>query len=255
MKITEQTREFEKVDITYYTDPLCCWSWAFEPQWARLRQEFKGQIHWKYRMAGIIPDWKNYAEQCSCMFTPNLMSQTWQKAQQSSGMPFTELLWDNNPPESSFPACIAVKCAELQNPLAGEMYLRMMREAAMMHGENISDERVFIGIAMKLALRAPSVFDLKLFEQALLNHTGLRLFRVDLEKVSSNNIVSFPTLVFSRPGQSSIRVEGYVSYEKLLQTMKEIAPDICPQYDARKKAQEMFSWNLTERECMELSLK
>ena len=40
----------------YYTDPLCCWSWAFEPHWRRLRDEFGGALDCRYRMAGMIED-------------------------------------------------------------------------------------------------------------------------------------------------------------------------------------------------------
>ena len=38
-KAASQFPEAESVSLSieYYTDPLCCWSWAFEPQWRRLR--------------------------------------------------------------------------------------------------------------------------------------------------------------------------------------------------------------------------
>ena len=31
-------------EVTYYTDPLCCWSWAFEPVRIRLVQEYGSAI-------------------------------------------------------------------------------------------------------------------------------------------------------------------------------------------------------------------
>src|SRR5689334_9454281 len=46
--------------ITYYTDPLCCWSWGFEPQWRRLLFEYQGSINHRYCMGGLLPGWKNY---------------------------------------------------------------------------------------------------------------------------------------------------------------------------------------------------
>lgn len=46
--------------IDYYTDPLCSWSWAFEAQWRRLRYVYGGQMRWRYRMGGLLPNWQSY---------------------------------------------------------------------------------------------------------------------------------------------------------------------------------------------------
>src|SRR3546814_17149873 len=44
-------------EIVYFTDPLCSWSWALEPQWRRLLFTFGDRLYWRYRMGGMIPDW------------------------------------------------------------------------------------------------------------------------------------------------------------------------------------------------------
>src|SRR5690242_21305745 len=35
----KQNNEADLLEVIYYTDPLCCWSWAFEPQWRRFLYE------------------------------------------------------------------------------------------------------------------------------------------------------------------------------------------------------------------------
>jgi len=32
------------IDITYYTDPLYCWSWAFEDEWQKIKTIFNNVI-------------------------------------------------------------------------------------------------------------------------------------------------------------------------------------------------------------------
>ena len=58
------------VDVIYYTDPLCSWSWAFEPVWRRLRYELGDQLAWRYRMGGMIPDWRHYADPLNDVASP-----------------------------------------------------------------------------------------------------------------------------------------------------------------------------------------
>src|SRR5690606_12765756 len=105
----------DRVEIEFYTDPLCCWSWAFEPHWRRLRYEYQGKIVWRYRLGGMLPDWKSYNDPINTVSRPIQMGPVWTDASHLSGMPIDSLLWFYNPPESSYPACIAVKCAQLQS--------------------------------------------------------------------------------------------------------------------------------------------
>ena len=59
-----------QVEIIYYTDPLCSWSWAFEPQWRRLRYEFGSQICPRYVMCGMISDWQSYSDPFNSVSRP-----------------------------------------------------------------------------------------------------------------------------------------------------------------------------------------
>src|SRR3954466_16223308 len=129
----------ERVEIIYYTDPLCCWSWAFEPQWRRLRYEFGDKIIYRYVMSGLLPEWKNYSDPLYSVSRPMQMGPVWHQASLQSGMQMYDKIWVEDPPASSYPACIAVKCAELQSKKAGDTYLRLAREAIMLHGKNIAN--------------------------------------------------------------------------------------------------------------------
>src|SRR5688572_2904993 len=132
----------DRIDITYYTDPLCCWSWALEPQWRKLLYEFNGLISWRYCMTGMIPSWDQYNDAMHSVSRPIQMGPVWMHASQLSGMPMNSRIWMENPPASSYPACIAFKCAEMQSEGAGDRYLRLLREAIMLDGKNIAKPEV-----------------------------------------------------------------------------------------------------------------
>jgi len=62
-----------RVEIVYYTDPLCCWSWAFEPQWRRLQYKLRDKLSVRYCMGGLIADWKNFNDEVNSINRPAQM--------------------------------------------------------------------------------------------------------------------------------------------------------------------------------------
>src|ERR1044072_7891663 len=96
------TSNADQVEIVYYTDPLCCWSWAFEPQWRRLLFEYQGDIEWKYCMGGLLPAWDSYDDTVNNVTRPIQMGPVWMHAAQVSGMPIQTRIWMNDPPASSY---------------------------------------------------------------------------------------------------------------------------------------------------------
>lgn len=116
----KENSKADLLEITYYTDPLCCWSWAFEPQWRRFLYEFRGKIRYRYCMGGLLPQWNNYNDAINSVTRPIQRGPVWMHAKQMSGMPIDQNIWMRDPPSSSYPACIAVKCAALQSPYAEE---------------------------------------------------------------------------------------------------------------------------------------
>src|SRR5690606_17166903 len=108
--------------------------------------EYSGKIMWRYRMGGLLPSWNNFNDPMNDVSRPIQMGPIWADVKHRSGMPINNMVWINDPPDSSYPACIAVKCASLQSPDAAEAYLRKTREAVMVDGKNISKQNVLLDI-------------------------------------------------------------------------------------------------------------
>jgi len=205
------------VDITYYTDPLCCWSWAFETQWRKLLEALGGTIIYRYCMAGLLPAWKNYHDPLHAVSRPVQMGPVWMHARQVSWAPIYDRIWFEDPPASSWPACMAVKCAALQSFRAGEAYLRKAREAVMTQGVNIAKETALLEIAGRLAEEDPLLLDAAVFSDDLKNGKGMELFRKDMQEVQYRGIDRFPTLIIRYGSNPPVIVTGYRPYDVLLE--------------------------------------
>jgi predicted DsbA family dithiol-disulfide isomerase len=152
------------VHVAYFTDPLCPWSWAAEPEVRRILVEFSDQVAFTYVMAGMSRDIDAGQKLAS---TLDAMAET--------GMPADPRLWVDRPPSTSYPACTAVKAASQQGLDA--RYLRRLRERAFLHRDRLEDHEA-------LAIAASSVdgLDLDRFEVDLRSAAVAALFDADRER-------------------------------------------------------------------------
>jgi putative protein-disulfide isomerase len=211
--------------VVYYTDPLCCWSWAFEPHWRRLRDEFGGALDCRYRMAGMIADWDSYNDPLNMVSRPVQMGPMWRQAQHLSGMPIDDRIWVEDPPTSSYPACIAIKAAELQSAEAADLYLGRLRHAVMTQRRNIARREVLLEVANEAAAAAPDRLDVGRLRDDLEGTAARDGLREDIKEARYRGIGRFPTLTLRHPSGAGVMVVGYRPYEVLRAAIARLAPD------------------------------
>lgn len=216
------------LQVVYYTDPLCCWSWAFEPHWRRLRDEFGGALGYRYRMGAMIADWSKYNDPLNAVSRPVQLGPLWREAQHISGMPVDDRIWVLDPPASSYPACIAVKAAELQSADAADLYLRRLREAVMTERRNIARREVLLELAHEVAAAAPDRLDAARLRGDLDCEAPLVALRADIKEARYRGIGRFPTLTLRRRSGAGVVIVGYRPYEVLLAAIARIAPELEP---------------------------
>jgi predicted DsbA family dithiol-disulfide isomerase len=129
-------------------------------------------------------------------------------------------IWVEDPPASSYPACIAVKCAAFQSPTTGRLFLHHLRQAVMVHGKNIAKQEVLQEVATSVAA-ITNDFSVTRFLQDMQNDRGLDAFRNDLQEVKYRNINRFPTLLIERSWAPGLVVTGFRPAEILLQIINE----------------------------------
>ena len=246
------TPKADLLEIIFYTDPLCCWSWGFEPQWRRLRYEFEGQLTWRYCMGGMLASWKNFHDELNSVSRPAQMGPVWMHASQITHMPMNTRIWMEDAPASSYPACIAFKAVELQSLQFADTYLRLLREAIMLDGKNIANQNVLIEIAEQLKATY-TLFDVGQFQKDLTNDNGLEAFRKDLQQVQYRNINRFPTLIIRYKSANPIMITGYRPYPVLMDAINQIAPNLQATHQHYSKEDYLNYWKqLTEQELKEI---
>jgi len=154
------------VQVRYYTDPACSWSWGAEPALRKLIWEFDGELDFAWVMGGLAHRFgSEYRDDDGSIGSgpdcfADLMSH-WLNVTGQTGMPCDPRLWTQNPIDGTYPACIAVEAASEQGWEACYRYLRRIREG-LMYGRRQLDNPVAL-----LAEAAPAGLDVARFEAAL----------------------------------------------------------------------------------------
>jgi predicted DsbA family dithiol-disulfide isomerase len=157
------------VQVRFYTDPACPWSWAAEPAIRRLVWEFEGELDFAWVMGGLARTYEN----------ANLLDvvSQWLEDAAEGGMPCDPRIWTQNPLASTYPACQAVKAAEEQGWQAGYRYLRVLREGIMFERRKLDHADALIDAAGRAGI------DRSQFEVDLRSHAITEAFGADLGEV------------------------------------------------------------------------
>ena len=158
------------VGVRYYTDPACSASWAAEPRLRSLLVEFGAEVEITYVMGGLA---REYAGDLSWLVIE------WLDAADRSGMPLDPRLWDDAPPRSTFPACMAVKAAAEQGRDAAGRYLRAVREGIMCRRRRLDSAEALVEEARGAGL------DAQRFRVDIESHAIVEAFGEDLDEARS----------------------------------------------------------------------
>jgi putative protein-disulfide isomerase len=236
------------VEVIYYTDPLCSWSWAFEAVWRRLRYELGGRIAWRYVLGGMIPDWQTFNDPLHSVHRPAQMGPSWYEVRHRTGMPIDEMIWLQDPPASSYPACVAVKAAGLQGAAVEEAYLRRLREAVMLERRNVARREVLVETFEELAGHDlldpldPLAPVTARFRRDLVGDEALEAFRADLKDAGYREIGRFPTFVLRGAAGRAVLVVGYRPYAVFREALAAVAPDLEPSRTAADPVAYALHW-------------
>ena len=238
--------------VEYYTDPLCCWSWGMEPQMRKLRYLLKDRLQIEYIMGGLIRDWDHFSDHMNDVNHPSQVGPLWMEARHTTGQPMDEFLWIKDPVDTTYPACMAVKAAQIQSGVAGEAMLRELREAVMLHQRNIANKEVILNVASRLGEK--NVLNFVAFKNSWMSEKAADLFRKDLEQIKIKGITRFPTLLISN-NKRTIQITGYRPFEVLVDAFRNLDPELNLDENIDREVYKKSWVNLTEREMKEIDLE
>lgn len=197
----------EPVLIKYFTDPLSPTGFAMEEQLRLLLERNPGRYVVDYHMGGLMPIWDLYHN--NGRITHADMAQSWKEAGRTYNLPISGEVWLKDPPNSSYPASIAFKSAQLQDQNKAVELLKRLRTSLFVENNNISK---WEHIEKEVEKSGLNMFQ---FRNDQIN-VGREKFETDLQLAEQLCVSVFPTFRLSDPcsGQEAT-LEGYQEAEDI----------------------------------------
>ncbi len=198
------------VQVRYFTDPACPWSFAVEPELRRLEWEFGDSLELIPVMGGLARAYGSaYRDDDGAIGSgpdcyADLISH-WLDIAAETGMPIDPRIWTQSPLTSTYPACIAVKAAQQQSGRAGLTYLRKLREGIFWERRCLDSPEALIQLAGEAGLNV-ATFRIDVASNALIESFGndLEEVRALVGEIEDQSLVrkteghrrpSFPSMV------------------------------------------------------------
>ncbi len=208
------TTEHKPVKIIYYTDPICSSCWGIEPQLRKLKLEYGDYFEIDYKMGGLLPDWSYNSGGIS---KPSDVAHHWDEASLVYEMPIDGNVWIEDPLDSSYPSCIAMKAAQMQSKEKAIHLMRILREKLYLEKKNIAKWNN-IEEAAKIAgldiQKMKSDYD-----------DAEELFQEDLDYGKKLGVRGFPTLFFADQNNNRFAVYGSKPYDDYKNALLAVFPD------------------------------
>lgn len=210
-----------EVVLTQYTDPNCTWSWGAEPIMRHVETRYGDQLEIEFVVGGLVRDFDEFHDAANDIEEPSDVAPHWEEASRKHGMPVDVAVWEEDPPRSTHPACMATRAAGLQDPRLGLRYLRRLREVTATEVRNIARRSTLVEVGESVGV------DTDRLREALDDGRAERAFREDLRRTRERGVRGFPTFEVTVDGESSI-LGTYQPFEQLDRELRRRAPDLVP---------------------------
>lgn len=185
------------IAVDYYTDPMCSWSWAFQPVLERIRRDYRDRVRIRYRMLPIYEDIGRHTDPAHGVWgSVKDLADHWREVAQQTGAWIDPGLWLEDPPDTCWTACRAYHAAARQGEVIGERFLLMMREAFLKRRLNVARLDRLEDLARETAGRTGLDPD-RLLKDAETPWTR-EAVEEDRRAATEEGIRERPTLVFER---------------------------------------------------------
>lgn len=197
-----------EIVLTQYTDPNCTWSWGAEPVMRRIEMRYGHRLTIDFVLGGLIRDFDDFHDAANDIREPEDVAPHWVEAAEQHGMPVDVGVWEEDPPRSTHPACIATRAAGLQDPRLGFRFLRRLREVTATERRNIAKRSTLIEVGETVGV------DIDRFREALEDGRAERAFREDLSRMQRRGVRGFPTFELEVDGDARI-LGTYQPFDRL----------------------------------------
>lgn len=218
-KLTQLRPPAKKVDLYYFTDPICSHCWAVEPVLRRFEHEYGDHLNVRVIMGGLLPNWDGFADRANGIRGPQDVAHHWREVGEASRMPIDGSLWLRDPVTSSYPPSRVYAVIKDKDEELARVFLRRAREAVFAFDRNISDPEVLAEIVD--ALGHPELTGSAMVAEAD-SETGHELLNRDLSLARELGVRGFPTVLLMDEDGMGTKVTGVRPLETYVDALAQV---------------------------------
>lgn len=225
-----ETPKKPKVEIMYFTDPVCSTCWLVQPQLRKLALHYGQYYEISYHMGGLLPDWETYTGKK--IKNPSDAAAHWKEMAEKYPMPISPDVWLNSPLASSFPPSIAIKAAQMQSKVKAFHFHRRIKELLFVESKNITDIELLMNVALEVGLNT-EVF------MTDISQVAVKKFEEDLILAQKMNVSVLPTFIFTNEWGEQISLKGYQEFEVMEKAIIDLYP-LATKNERKRDTLELF---------------
>jgi predicted DsbA family dithiol-disulfide isomerase len=205
------------IELLEFQDPYCTWCWGSEPILRKIKELYGDQVKIIFKAGGLVED---LDEQIAKQWLEQVALH-WSDASERHGMPVDVQVWQELQGEfhSTYPANIAYKAAQLQDPELADTFLRRMREAAAAERRYIHKRDVQVELAREAGL------DSEKFVNVLEDSSAEKAFYEDLEEFRASGSKAYPTFIITNRQGKRVLLSGYRRFKLFESIFQDLAGD------------------------------
>lgn len=211
------------IELFTFTDPICTWCWGSEPVVRKIKELYGDQVRLVYRMGGLVESVKNFNDPVNKINAMNFytkMGDYWLAASDRHKMPVDPSFFQEYKTDfrSSWPACLAVKAAQMQDEELAARYLRRLREAGLAECRPIHRRKTQMELADEIGLDSARI------KEDIDSGAAGHAFETDMQEYHTQGGEAFPFYILRTPAGEELPLNGYVSsmaLEKLIEEKSE----------------------------------
>ncbi|MBN2696140.1 MAG: DsbA family protein [Bacilli bacterium] len=195
----DKNTNFKKIDVYYFTDPLCSHCWALDTALTKFKLEYKDYINLHTIMGGMVEDGNHYEN----LNGPEAKEQAshWEQVGKFYRIPMNGKIWMKDPITSSFPSSIAYLLIKKHNEGLATKFLRMVREGAFVFEKNIAKPETLKNIASDLGI------DDAIIKESF-SESGKQVLFENLQPMIDLGVTGFPTVIMVNSNNEGIKIVG-----------------------------------------------
>ena len=212
----------KKLEIAHFTDPLCFWCYAMEPEMRKIRVLLGEQLDYRIVMGVLSSDIGEiigYDEDSELRYEVYraMLTNYFREVSKMVGMPLSlDNMLAHGPDDLiSLPLSLAYCAMKMIDEDVAEAYLRRMRECVFAEGRSLSSVEEQVDLAAEFPIDAGQ------FRDNLDSPEVATVLQEGVDECRMYGITAFPTLII-KWGDRRIAAQGYHTFEELKQAIAQV---------------------------------